>query len=164
MEFIYIGKIVNTHGIKGELRLLSKFDKKDKVFKKGFKIYIGEAKEEQEINTYRHHKNFEMITLIGYNNINQVLKYLKEKVYVKREDLELNKGEYLEKDLIGMIALTEGKVIGEVIDIENVGDKNKLLVIKTPKKELLIPYNKNFLVKIDLQKREIELKLIKGMI
>ena len=74
MTLIKIGKIVNTHGIKGELRLLSKFPYKDKVFINNMKIYINK-KDEEIINTYRKHKNFDMITLKGYNNINEVLKY-----------------------------------------------------------------------------------------
>ena len=41
MELVRIGKIVNTHGIKGELRILSDFEFKDKVFKKGVKVYVG---------------------------------------------------------------------------------------------------------------------------
>lgn len=81
----YLGKIVNTHGIKGELRLLSNFDKKDLVFQPGFKIYIGEEKQEEIIKTYRHHKNFDMISLNGYSNINEVLKYLKMPVYIKEK-------------------------------------------------------------------------------
>ena len=39
-EYIYIGKIVNTHGIKGEIRIISNFDKKEIVFKKGFKTFF----------------------------------------------------------------------------------------------------------------------------
>ena len=40
-EYILIGKIVQTHGIKGELRIRSNFEMKDRVFKKGFNLYIG---------------------------------------------------------------------------------------------------------------------------
>ena len=64
--YIYLGKIVNTHGIKGEIRILSDFDYKDIVFKKDFKIYIGKDKQEETINTYRVHKNYDMI-LTGTN-------------------------------------------------------------------------------------------------
>ena len=46
MKYIYIGDIVNTHGLKGEVRLISDFEYKNKVFKKGFKLYIGRTKEE----------------------------------------------------------------------------------------------------------------------
>ena len=44
MKYVLIGKIVNTHGLKGEIRILSKFKYKDKVLKKHFKIYIGKNK------------------------------------------------------------------------------------------------------------------------
>ena len=47
MKYIIIGKIVNTHGIKGELRILSDFKYKDKIFKKGFPLYIGHTKEKE---------------------------------------------------------------------------------------------------------------------
>ena len=89
-DFVYIGKIVNTHGIKGELRLLSKFSYKERVFVKGMTIYIGRNKEKEEIVSYRHHKCFEMITLKGYSNINEVLKYKGALVYVDRYDLKLS--------------------------------------------------------------------------
>ena len=48
MEYLCVGKLVNTHGIKGEVRLLSRFRHKDKVFVKGFKFYIGKDKKEYE--------------------------------------------------------------------------------------------------------------------
>ena len=80
MEYIYIGKIVNTHGIKGELRILSDFKYKDRIFRKGFNIYIGKDKIKETITSYRHHKVFEMICMDGYNDINEVLKYKGENV------------------------------------------------------------------------------------
>ena len=67
-DFIYIGKIVNTHGLKGEVRILSNFEYKDKVFIPGIKYYLGRKKEEVLVKTYRHHKSFEMITMEGYND------------------------------------------------------------------------------------------------
>ena len=132
-EFIYIGKIVNTHGIKGEVRILSDFERKDKVFIKGMNIYIGKKKEKEIINSYRHHKNFEMITIIGYTDINQVLKYKGLNVYIKKSDLNLDNGEYLDSDLIGLDVIVDGLVKGKVTDIINLNGKssNVKRVIKT---------------------------------
>ena len=96
MTLIKIGKIVNTHGIKGELRLLSKFPYKDKVFINNMNIYINK-KDEEVINTYRRHKNFDMITLKGYNNINEVLKYKGKYVYVNDSDIKLDNNKYLDE-------------------------------------------------------------------
>ena len=62
MELVYVGKIVNTHGIKGELRIISKFERISDVFKVGNEIYIGEEHIKEKIASYRHHKQFEIFT------------------------------------------------------------------------------------------------------
>ena len=164
MEYIKIGKIVNTHGIKGELRIRSDFEYKDRVFIKGFNLYIGKDKIKEEINTYRHHKEFEMVTFNEYNNINQVLKYLKEDVYIIKEDLKLNNDEYLEEELIGFKVMDNNEVVGEVLNITKTSPTNKIMEINYRGKRVLLPYHKDFILKLDLQNRKIEVKLIEGMI
>lgn len=164
MEYIYIGKIVNTHGIKGELRLLSYFTHKKRVFIANRKIYIGNAKTEETINTYRSHRVFDMITLKGYNNINQVLKYKGQKVYVKRNDIYLGKGEYLDEDLIDLNIVFNNREIGRVMAIKNVSSKNKVIEVQGEEKKILIPFHEEFIKKVDIAKNIIEVNLIEGMI
>lgn len=161
-EYIYIGKIVNTHGIKGEVRILSDFEKKDRVFVTGMPIYIGRKKEKEIINSYRHHKNFEMITMKGYNDINQILKYKGLYVYIKKEDLKLGKDEYLETDLIGLSVMVDGIKKGIVEDIGDAGH-NKLLIIKSNEKTVYIPYQKEFISNVDFNNGTITITPIKGM-
>lgn len=159
MELIKIGKIVNTHGIKGELRLLSKFPYKDKVFINNMNIYI-DKKDIEVINTYRKHKNFDMITLKRYSNINEVLKYKGKNVYVNKEDIILNDKEYLDEEIIGMTAIYKDNVKGTVTDIERY-DKITLLKIDNNDRYYLIPYNYNLIDKIDDNK--IYIKNIDGL-
>ncbi len=161
-DFIYVGKIVNTHGIKGEIRILSDFEKKDKVFIAGMPIYIGRKKEKEVIRTYRHHKNFEMITMEGYTDINEVLRYKGLYIYVKKEDLKLEAGEFLESDLLGLKVLVDGKEKGIVTDIRDSGH-NKFLVITHLEKEIFIPYQLEFIADVNLEKKEITITPIKGM-
>lgn len=161
-EFIYVGKIVNTHGIKGEIRILFDFEKKDKVFVKGMPIYIGRKKEREVITSYRHHKNFEMITMEGYIDINQVLRYKGLYVYIKKEDLRLGEGEYLETDLINLTVIVDNEEKGIITDIRDSGH-NKFLVIKTTEKEVFIPYQSEFISKIDFENKKIVITPIKGM-
>ena len=163
MKYIYIGKIVNTHGIKGELRILSKFKYKDKVFKKNMKIYIGNNKIEEEINTYRQHKNFDMITLLGYNNINEVLKYKGENVYILESDLNLNDSEYLDETLEGFAAIINDKVVGKVVRIERY-KVNQIIVVNNGVKDFLIPFVSDIILNVDLKKKQIIIKDIKGLI
>lgn len=161
MKLVKIGKIVNTHGIKGELRLLSKFPYKDKVFIKDMNIYINKAHNEV-INSYRKHKNFDMITLKGYSNINEVLKYKGKNVYVNTDDINLDKDKYLDEELIGLDVIYEEIIRGTVSDIERY-DKTVLFVIKGNDKEYLIPYNDNIIDNIDINNKKIYIKDIKGL-
>ena len=160
MKLIKIGKIVNTHGIKGEIRILSKFPYKDKVFIKGMTIYIDKNNIEK-IVTYRRHKNFDMITMEGYSNINEVLKYKGMDVYVNEEDIKLDNGSYLDEQLIGLSVIYEDKEQGIINNIERY-DKMCLFVIKG-NKEYLIPYNDNLIDKIDIDNKKIFIKDIKGL-
>lgn len=163
MNYICIGKIVNTHGIKGEVRLLSNFKYKNKVFKKGMLIYIGKNKEKEVIFSYRPHKQFDMITMEGYNNINQVLKYKGMKVYINKEDLILKEGEYLDEDLIGLDVRINNKIVGVVKNIEKYPQQN-LILVKNSKKEFLIPYVSDIIEEINFEKRYISIQDIKGLV
>lgn len=161
MNLIKIGKIVNTHGIKGELRLLSKFPYKDKVFIKGMIIYINKDSKEV-INSYRKHKNFDMITLEGYNNINEVLKYKGKNVYVDSNDIKLDNDKYLDEELIGLSIIYENMERGIITNIERY-DKTVLFNIKGKTQEYLIPYNDNLIDNIDMKNKKIFIKDIKGL-
>lgn len=162
MNYLLIGKIVNTHGLKGELRILSKFEYIDKVFVKGFKFYIGSNKECHTVNSYRHHKTFEMVTFDGFTNINEVL-YLKgQNVYINKEDLVLESNEYLDSDLIGLKVLSNNIEKGIIKDIE-VNGSNKLIVVEYNSKEVLIPYNEAFIKNIDINNKVIEINEIEGL-
>ena len=162
MNLIYVGKIVNTHGIKGEVRLLSNFEEKDLVFKKNFKVYVGDESERLIINSYRPHKQFDMLTFKGINDINDVLKYKGKKVYIDKEDLHLKEDEYLLEDLIGMNIICDKEVLGVVSDIYE-APQGKLLYI-TFAKNYYIPYNNNYIKEIDVKKKEIHTENIKGLI
>lgn len=161
MKYIYIGNIVNTHGIKGEVRILSNFKYKDNIFKKNFKIYIGNKKEEQIINTYRVHKMFDMITLKGFNSINDVLKFKGMKVYINKEDLNIDG--YFDEEIIGLSAYVDSKYIGKVTEImKNIN--YDILVIKDNQIKNLVPNLPEFIEKIDLENNKIMIKNIEGLI
>ena len=161
-DFIYVGKIVNTHGLKGEVRILSDFEFKNKVFVPGMTIYLGRKKEKETIVTYRHHKVFEMITMDGYTDINEVLRFKGLYVYILKEDLKLDDGEYLDTDLINLNVLVNGDNKGIITNVRDSGH-NKFLVITNNSKETFIPYNKEFIKEINLKDNYIVIEPIKGM-
>lgn len=160
MNYVNIGKLVNTHGIKGEIRILSDFDKKELVFKSGFKLYIGENKECVTIKSYRPHKNFDMCVFKEYHYINDVLKFKGKNVYVNRDDLELKGEEYLESDLIGVSTFYQDNMVGKLVDIIN-NNGYKLILLDNGK---YIPYNKEFISKVDVVNKKLEFKNLEGII
>ncbi len=162
MSYIYLGKIVQTHGIKGELRIRSNFEYKDKVFVPGFKLYISKNYIEEEIATYRPHKEFDMVTFKNYSNINEVLKYLKNDVYVKKEDLNLATSEYVLEELVGCHVYENDTDYGKVTEI--VYNNSNVLLLVEGKKHFYIPNNENFIEKVNNENKEIYVKNIEGLI
>lgn len=163
MRYISIGKIVNTHGIQGELRLLSRFEYKEKVFVKGMKIYIGKEKKEEEIASYRPHKSFDMIKLKGYYNINEVLSYKGQYCYVNYEDLKLSGDECLAMDLIQLPAYSAGAYVGQVKRIEEIGNDRRLLILEHDGREVMIPYIHEF-VSYNKRANVVNLTVPEGLI
>ena len=116
MNLVLIGKYVKTHGIKGEIKIKSNFKYKDKVFKIGNIIKIGDK--DFKITSYRVHQEYDMVTLEGITNINQILDLKGSLVYIDKSLIKLDKDEYLDTDLIGL----------EVLKLNN---SKKLLVVNS---------------------------------
>ena len=152
MDYIYIGKIVNTFGIKGEVKIISDFYEKDKVFKSGFKLYISPMYIEEEIAFTSVHKGYNLVLFKNYNNINEVLKYKGMGVYIKRSDLSLDKDEYLIEDLIGYDIYDEDKLLGKV---EEISKNNSVLLKINSDKVFYIPFIDEFILKVDVDNKKI---------
>lgn len=160
MNKIFIGKVVSTHGIKGEIRILSDFPYKDKVFVINNKIIIDDK--EYIIKSYRVHKGYDMITLDGFNNINDVLFLLKSNVYISEEILNLDDDEILDDELMTYKVLTKDGKEGIIKEIFKASSTNKILRVMFDK-EVLIPMNSPMIKKIDKGNKEVIVELIEGM-
>lgn len=157
MNLIYIGKLVNTHGLKGEVRIISDFKFKDEVFKINNNIYINENK--YTINSYRKHKMFDMITLSGVNDIDLALELKGYNVYINKDDYKFNG--YLDEDLIGLEVYDNDIYKGKIVDIYKTST-NDLLVIDGNKRHM-IPNINTFVNKVDLENNKIYINYIKGL-
>ncbi len=161
MNKVYIGKIVNTHGIKGELRILSDFQFKDKVFLVGNTLLIDDK--EYKIRSYRHHKIFEMVTLNDYDNINDVEYLINKKVYFDMDSVKLKNNEVLDEDLVNFKAIYNNKEY-PITDVFYASRNNKIIRVLIDNKEVLIPYNSPMVVKIDKENKVLYIDLIDGVI
>ena len=103
-----------------------------------------------------------MVTFEGFTNINDVLYMKGQNVYINKEDLVLNKDEYLIEDLIGLRVISNNIEKGIIKDIEDNG-KNKLIIVDYNGKEVLIPYNNAFINRVDINDKIIEINEIEGL-
>ena len=150
---IYIGKYVNTHGIKGEIRIKSDFKYKDKVFFVGNTLIIGN--QEFVINSYRRHKEYDMITLKGITNINQIIDLKGSKVFVF--NISLDDGEYLDSTLIGFKVYMNNIYKGDVLDIKYLNNSKKILVVNNK----YVPFE---LVNVNLDEKRIDVMEVDGLL
>ena len=150
MKYILVGKIVNTHALKGEVRLLSSFEFKNKVFVPSKKLYIGMNYNEEEIDTYRKHKNFDMVKFKGIDYINDVLKYKGCYVYVNEDDLNLSDDEILVSEYPLYEVYDNDNLVGRITEYRN-DNGNEMIRIN----DKFIPYNKDFITKIDKANKKI---------
>lgn len=150
MKYIFIGRIVNTHALKGEVRIVSDFEFKDRIFKENTLFYIGENKDKEIIETYRKHKQFDMVKFKGIDYINDVLKYKGSKVYIDESILNLKDDEILISELINMDVYNDNKYVGKITEYRSDNGNNMLRV-----NNKLIPYNKDFITKIDKENKSI---------
>jgi len=161
MNEVYLGKIVNTHGIKGEVRIISHFKLKNQVFKKDFTLYVGKERTKLIINSYRPHKNYDMVTFVGINDINAVLIYKGEKVYINRDDLDI--ADYILEDLIGLEVYSNNKLVGTVKEIIDNG-AHEILVVENDKSKNFIPLVDEFINNVALNSKKIIINEIEGLI
>ena len=157
---VYVGEIVNTHGIKGELRIVSDFKYKEKVFINGNKLYLGKRKQKVIIDSYRKHKNYDMVKFDGINDINDAIIFKGDEVYIKRDDLDIDG--YVDEDIIGLKVYDEDKLIGKVTSI--IKNKQEILVVKNRNKSYLIPFVNEFIKNIDLDKKILSINVIEGLL
>lgn len=151
-ELICVGKVINFFGIKGELKVLSNFDKKELAFKIGMKVLIKE--ENLEITSIRYHKNYILIRVNDIQDINLITKYIGFNIYVKKGDLGLSDTEYILEELVGFSVIDDGETLGVVVDTL-MGKGANYIKVSTGQKEFLIP-----LVDVYIKKFERNNKLL----
>lgn len=161
MQYIYIGKLVNTHGIKGEVRILSSFKYKSDVFMPGNFLYLGDKHIKKEIKSYRKHKEFDMVCFNDINDINDVLPYKGQSVYFDRNEVLISG--ILNEDIIGLDVYDRGSFVGSVSSILQ-GKAYDILEIKNETKTFLVPNIDVFVKNIDLDKHIVEIESIEGLL
>ena len=165
-NYTIVGKITNTHGIKGELKIFPLTDDMER-FDYLKKAYIGEGKIKVNLDRVRYHKNLAIIKFKEYDDINEVEKFKDNYIYVDDEEkVILPENHFFIYDLIdSQVFDMESKLIGSLIDVLK-GPSNDVYVVKDMEKnkEYLIPAVKEFIFEVNLRDKKIVINPIEGMI
>jgi len=166
MEYVTIGKILNTFGIKGELKVDVYTDFLKDRFKKGSTVYVGDNYLPFVVESYREHKGFLLLQFKDNNDINLVEKYKGLYLYKSKDDIKpLKDGEYYFSDLKNLDVYVDDKIVGKVINVEQGLRNNNLRVLKNEdNKEYLIPYLPVFIKEVNLKENKISINWIEGLI
>lgn len=169
MEYIAIGKMINTHGIKGEIKIESWSDFDEQRYQKGNTIYMEHEgkKIPFKVNRYRNQKGFPFVTLQGITNINEIEQYKEDTIYVEAESrTPLEKGTYYRTDLVGLKAIDEeGHLLGTILAVdETKGAQNNLRIEKEDGSTFLVPFVPLFIKNVDIEKNVITIHVIEGLL
>ena len=164
-----VGKIVNTHSLKGEVKVISSTDFEEERFKKGSKLLITRGNQlirEVVVQSYRNHKNFLLVKFEGIDSVEEAEKLKNLQIKIDSDEVgELEENEFYFHQIIGCEVFDENdKNLGEIIDILTPG-ANDIWVIKGENgKEILIPYIEDVVKQIDITNKKVNIEVMEGLI
>lgn len=166
MEQLYIGKIVGTHGIKGEVKVKSNSSFSKERFAKGNKITLKNEGQTfiLECSHHRQHKGMDLVTFKDYADINLVEKFRGFEVYGEYDRSLLDEGEYFYRDLIGCQVYNQNEECVGIVTSIMENPRYDILVIKQEgKPNLLIPYIEAFILEERIEDKYIRFNQLEGM-
>lgn len=166
MDYTIIGKIISTHGIKGEVKVYPLTDNLDR-FNYLKTAYIGDKKIKVELERVKYHKNLAILKFREFNDINEIISFKDSFIYVDEEGkVVLPEDHFFIYDLLdSQVFDTKANLIGTIIDVLQ-GPSNDVYVIKSidNHKEYLIPAVKQFIIDVNTLDKKVVIDPIEGMI
>ncbi|WP_421384554.1 ribosome maturation factor RimM [Bacillus salacetis] len=165
-----VGKIVNTHGVRGEVRVISRTDFPEERYKAGSTLYLFQEKEghpvELTVESHRKHKNFDLLTFKGLHDISEVESFKNGILKVNETQLgDLEEGEYYFHEIIGCeVKTNDGEEIGSIKEILTPGANDVWVVKGTKGKEILIPFIDEIVKEIDVENKLIIIEPMEGLL
>ena len=166
-ELLKVGVITSTHGIRGEVKVFPTTDDPER-FKKLKNVILDTGKETLplEIENVKFFKQYVILKFKGIDNINDVERYRRCALLIERGDaVPLEDGEYFIADMIGMKVETEdGETLGTLTDVMETGANDVYVVSGPAHGEVLIPAIRDCILDVDVEKGQMTVHLMEGLI
>lgn len=166
-QLLQVGVITQTHGIRGEVKVFPTTDDPAR-FERLRKVTLDTGREslELEIEKVRFSKQFVIVKFKGLDDINQVERYKRYPLLVRREDaVPLEEDEYYIADMIGIRVETEdGEAFGTLKDVIETGANDVYVVETSSRGEVLIPAIKECILEVDIEAGRMVVHLLDGLL
>lgn len=162
-QFLEIGKIVATQGIRGDMRVQYYCDSAE-VLCDFDELYLDKGKTPVKISRAYPHKNVVIIHIEGVDKIEQAQPLVGKLLYLDRDDAELEEGLYFIQDIIGLTVkdVDTGVVYGKITDVYQNGASD-VYSIKKGDTELMFPCIDEVVIKTDIEAGEMLIRPLKGL-
>ncbi len=168
MEYLKVGQITKTVGLRGELRIFPTTSFTTRRFKNKGELFVlvDEGYAPLTIERKREHGKFYVIKFKELNTIEEAQIYVGKELLAPKDNTLLKKDEYFHSDLIDcLVYFNNSDLIGKVTRIEDYGPYSSLRVKKDKdEKDVLIPFVESYLVNVNILKKEIIIRYIKGLV
>jgi 16S rRNA processing protein RimM len=166
-DYLRVGVISSTHGIKGEVKVFPTTDDMER-FKQLKQVFLDTKKEykELEIAGVKFFKQWAILKFKGIDNINDIEKYKGCDLLVTRENaVKLQENEFFICDILDSVVVTdEGEDLGILTDVLSTGANDVYVVTTKEKKEILLPSIKECIIDVDVENKKILVHLMPGLI
>lgn len=166
MNLLEVGKIVNTHGLRGEVKAVPWTDYPE-VFEDIEYVYYKTkgGYERLDIKGIKYQKGNIILRFAQITDINEAEKYKNQVLYAERDMLgELPEGTYYIADLIGLGVITDdGREIGKITDVTNTGASDIYEIKREGKKNLLLPAIPDVVLGVDLDNKKVTVHMMDGL-
>ncbi|UQZ87310.1 Ribosome maturation factor RimM [Paenibacillus konkukensis] len=165
-----VGKIVNTHGIRGDLKIVPQTDFPDERFAKGSALVFFDPQKQTRmpviVESAREQKKMFVVKFKGFDNINDVEKYKGWLLKVEEQYLsELPDDEFYYHEIIGCTVVTdEGEELGKISEILSPGANDVWVVEREKGKPVLLPYIDEVILEVDVENKRVKVHLMEGLL
>ncbi len=161
LEFIHAGKVVNTHGVKGEIKILPQ-GVAPEMLAECYTLYVGGKA--YDLIAGRIHKGCLLARLEGIGDMDAALALKGKTVTVRREDVPLPEGEYFDEELVGLTArnASTGEKMGKVEEVMHY-PAHDIYVVRSARNEYLVPAVEEFIAAIDLARGTMDIHMMEGL-
>lgn len=168
MAYYNVGKLVNTHGLRGEVRIVSITDFAQERYQTGQKLALlnnGEWVKDVVVASHRKHKKFDILTFEHHPSINDVEKYKGLMLAIDEVFLtDLEEDTYYYHEIIGLEVYAGDTFVGKVKEILELGSNDVWVVQRQGQKDALVPFIHDVVLSVDIVRNRVEIADIEGLL